>query len=92
MLPRLEAFPVTTFVEVIALIFGELAIDTTPATASGNDETISIGSGLREHVENLSNIHLPGAVAGDDVLETGANQPAFLTPALLSVRLARSLF
>lgn len=70
-LPSEEAFPDSTFVEDVALIFGELAIVTNPGAASRNGETISIRPALLKHFANLLHIHPPGTLDGGDVMWTG---------------------
>lgn len=69
-LPADEAYPDSTFVEDVALIFGDLAIVTNPGAASRNGETKGIRPALREHFEHLATIHPPGTLDGGDVMWT----------------------
>ena len=69
-LPADEAYPDSTFVEDVALIFGDLSIVTNPGAASRNGETKGIRPALREHFEHLATIHPPGTLDGGDVMWT----------------------
>ena len=69
-LPADEAYPDSTFVEDVALIFGDLAIVTNPGAASRNGETKGIRLALREHFKHLATIHPPGTLDGGDVMWT----------------------
>lgn len=66
-----EAYPDSTFVEDVALIFGATGIVTNPCAPSRNGETMSIRTALLEHFSNLSYISPPGTLDGGDVMSTG---------------------
>ncbi len=69
-LPALEAFPDSIFVEDPALVFPEGAILLRPGTPSRVDETPEIAPTLREMFETVLDLSSPGFADGGDVLVT----------------------
>ncbi len=69
-LPPLEAFPDSVFVEDPALVFAEAAILLRPAAPSRADEVAAIAPSLRAAFERVLDLPGPGFVDGGDVLLT----------------------
>jgi dimethylargininase len=69
-LPALEAFPDSVFVEDPAVVFTEGAILLRPGAASRVDETKEITPTLRAMFENVLDLPNPGFADGGDVLTT----------------------
>ena len=67
-LPPVNDYPDATFVEDVALLFGDLAIVTNPGAACRNGEAALIRPALLEHFETLSSIDPPGTLDGGDVM------------------------
>jgi len=67
-LPAEEDFPDSTFVEDVALIFGELGIVTNPGDSRRNRETMAIRPILQELFGEIFSIEAPGALDGGDVM------------------------
>jgi dimethylargininase len=69
-LPALEDFPDSVFVEDTALVFEELAVLTRPGAASRQGEVDSVGETLKRW-RKLARIEEPGTIDGGDVLRIG---------------------
>ncbi len=69
-LPALEAFPDSMFVEDPALVFSEGAILLRPGTESRVGETHEIAPILRERFEDVLDLPSPGFADGGDILAT----------------------
>lgn len=67
-LPPEEAFPDSTFVEDVALVFGDTGIITNPGDKRRNGETVAIRPPLEDQLGELSSIVGPGTLDGGDVM------------------------
>ena len=68
-LPPLEEFPDSTFVEDVALIAGNLAIITRPGAPTRRGETEFIERILADRFDQVQRIQEPGTVEGGDILK-----------------------
>lgn len=69
-LPALDAFPDSLFVEDPALVFSEGAILLTPGTASRRGETREIAPVLNDNFDKVLELPQPGNAEGGDILVT----------------------
>ena len=69
-LPPLEAFPDSIFVEDPALVFAREAILLRPGASSRRGETGHIGDALGAHFDTVLELPSPGFVEGGDILQT----------------------
>ncbi len=69
-LPALEAFPDSMFVEDPALVFPEGAILLRPGAESRAGETQELAPTLREHFDHVLELPSPGFADGGDILTT----------------------
>lgn len=67
-LPAEEDFPDSTFVEDVALIFGELGIVTNPGDCRRKRETVAIRPKLQALFGEIFSIEEPGVLDGGDVM------------------------
>ena len=67
-LPPEDDYPDSTFVEDVALLFGNLAIVTNPGAVSRSGEAALIRPALLEYFDTLSYIRSPGTLDGGDVM------------------------
>ncbi len=70
MLPALEAFPDSIFVEDPALVFEKHAILLRPGAESRRGEAGEIAAALHDHFQNILELPVPGFVEGGDILQT----------------------
>ena len=67
-LPAQERFPDSTFVEDVALIFGDAGIVTNPGDCRRNGETVAIQPTLEDQLGEVTFIEAPGTLDGGDVM------------------------
>ncbi|MFQ5785812.1 MAG: dimethylarginine dimethylaminohydrolase family protein [Alphaproteobacteria bacterium] len=70
-LPPLDDFPDSTFVEDVAVCTPRCAVITRPGAPSRRDETAHIGDALAARYERIATIEAPGTLEGGDVLAVG---------------------
>ena len=73
MLPPLEAFPDSTFVEDVALFTDNCAIITNPGAKSRKGEITNIGAELKKHYTNIEQISEPGTIEAGDIMMVGSH-------------------
>jgi dimethylargininase len=67
-LPPLEAFPDSVFVEDVALVFGKGAVRLRPGAPSRAGEVDHIGAALAPHFDRVLSLEGPGHADGGDIL------------------------
>ena len=72
-LPPLEAFPDSTFIEDVALLTDNCAIITNPGAESRKGEIASIRNELEEYYDDIEQIKHPGTVEAGDVMMVGSH-------------------
>jgi dimethylargininase len=72
-LPPVEDYPDSTFVEDVALIAGDAVIITRPGAPSRRGETALIKSDLERIFNHIEQVLTPGTVEGGDILRVGAH-------------------
>lgn len=72
-LPPLEAFPDSTFVEDVALLTDNCAIITNPGAESRKGEILNIGNELNKHYNNIEQIKNPGTIEAGDIMMVGSH-------------------
>jgi dimethylargininase len=72
-LPPIEDFPDSTFVEDVAVIAGDTAIITRPGALSRRGETAVIKSDLERIFNYTEQVLSPGTVEGGDILKVGSH-------------------
>jgi dimethylargininase len=70
-LPALEEFPDSCFVEDVAVCTKAFALVTRPGAQSRRDETAGIRGLLAAHYTAIEEIHAPGTLEGGDVMMVG---------------------
>ncbi len=70
-LPPVEAFPDSAFVEDTAVLFDEVAVLCRPAAASRRGEVATIAPAVRRIFENVAAIPAPARLDGGDVMVAG---------------------
>lgn len=70
-LPALEEYPDSTFVEDVALCTGVGAVITNPGAASRNGERAHIRAALEVHYPKIKEIEMPGTLDAGDVMMVG---------------------
>ncbi|NQT64388.1 MAG: N(G),N(G)-dimethylarginine dimethylaminohydrolase [Candidatus Marinimicrobia bacterium] len=66
-------FPDSTFVEDVALLTKKCAIITNPGAPSRRGEIKGMRSLLKQHFENMEEIHAPGSLEAGDVMMVGSH-------------------
>lgn len=72
-LPPLEDFPDSTFVEDVALLTDNCAIITNPGAESRKGEISNIGDELKKHYDNIEKIINPGTIEAGDIMMVGSH-------------------
>lgn len=78
-LPPLEDFPDSAFVEDVALLTGRCAILTRPGAPTRRGEVTEMAGTLQDYFPELERIEPPGTVDGGDILEIDARYCVGLT-------------
>jgi len=72
-LPELEDFPDSVFVEDVALLTSKCAIITRPGATSRRNETLQMIDTLQNHYNNIENLSEPGTLEAGDVMMVGSH-------------------
>ena len=72
-LPPLEAFPDSTFVEDVALLTDNCAIITNPGAESRKGEIANIEKELKKHYTTIEQISDPGTIEAGDIMMVGSH-------------------
>lgn len=72
-LPPLDEYPDSTFVEDVALLTPHCAVIANPGAPSRRGEKVHIREILEEYYQDLETIEAPGTVEGGDIMKVGSH-------------------
>ena len=72
-LPPLESYPDSCFVEDVALLTAKCAILTSPGAESRRGEVQHIAKAVEQFYPNLEHIHLPATIEAGDIMMVGSH-------------------
>jgi dimethylargininase len=72
-LPPMEKYPDSCFIEDVAVLTPFCAIITRPGAPSRSGETTGLGEILSEYFDSIEQIQAPGTLEGGDVLKVGSH-------------------